>query len=93
MPSLSTRLIALIIGVAFALAAAAPSDAKTRRHPQKKPVVAHRAKVVAPRCRGENLFPCGPVYIGDEYLGDDPDPFIRSQILRDLGAHFGGESD
>ena len=27
-----------------------------------------------------------------DYLGDDPDPFIRSQILRDLGAHYGGEN-
>jgi hypothetical protein len=23
---------------------------------------------------------------------NDPDPFIRSQILRDLGSHYGGEN-
>lgn len=26
------------------------------------------------------------------YLGNDPDPFIRLTIQRDLGAKYGGES-
>ena len=42
--------------------------------------------------RGANLFPVGPIYHGQDYLGDDPDPFIRSQIYRDLGARYGGEN-
>jgi hypothetical protein len=45
---------------------------------------------VHPLYRGANLFPPGPIYYANEYLGDDPDPFIRLQIWRDLGAHFGG---
>jgi aspartate/methionine/tyrosine aminotransferase len=32
---------------------------------------------------------CGPVYFEGYYLGDDPDPFIRAMIQRDLGAKFG----
>jgi hypothetical protein len=48
------------------------------------------AITVTPAYRGAHLFPAGPVMYGNEYLGDDPDPFIRQQILRDLGAHFGG---
>ncbi len=44
-----------------------------------------------PRYRGTNLFPAGPVYNANDYLGDDPDPFIRLQLQRDLGAHYGGE--
>jgi hypothetical protein len=92
MSSLSARILAFTIAVVFALAAAAPADAaKARQHKHKKAAAVHRAKVATPRCRGDNLFPCGPVYFGGEYLGDDPDPFIRSQLLRDLGAHFGGE--
>ena len=47
------------------------------------------AAPVRPRERGTNLFPPGPVMYGSEYLGDDPDPFIRSQILRDAGVRFG----
>jgi hypothetical protein len=39
------------------------------------------------------LFPAGPLYYNDgTYLGDDPDPFIRSQIWRDVGSRFGGEN-
>ncbi len=31
-----------------------------------------------------------PLYNGPDYLGDDPDPNIRSQILRDLTGRYGG---
>ena len=56
-------------------------------------MTAHADTVTAnSRYRGTNLFPAGPIYNGTDYLGDDPDPFIRSQILRDLGAHYGGEN-
>ena len=89
MSSLPVKLIASAIGLAFVLAAAAPADAaKARKH--KKVAGAHAAVRVQSGHRGTNLFPAGPVYNGRDYLGDDPDPFIRSQILRDLGAHYGG---
>jgi hypothetical protein len=42
-------------------------------------------------CRGANLFHCGPIYDSNDYLGDDPDPFIRLMIQRDLGIKYGGE--
>jgi hypothetical protein len=32
----------------------------------------------------------GPLYNGQDYLGTDPDPNIRSYILRDLGSRYGG---
>jgi hypothetical protein len=41
-------------------------------------------------CRGANLFHCGPITNGNDYLGTDPDPFIRLMIQRDLGAKYGG---
>ena len=43
-------------------------------------------------CRGANLFRCGPIYNSNDYLGDDPDPFIRLMIQRDLGIKYGGEN-
>ena len=46
---------------------------------------------VPARYRDKSLFPAGPVYNGPDYLGDDPDPFIRLQLYRDLGARYGGE--
>jgi hypothetical protein len=92
MASLAVKLMVSAIGLAFVLAAAAPADAaKGRKH--KKHVAAHAATAtVNSRYRGTNLFPAGPVYNGNDYLGDDPDPFTRLQILRDLGAHYGGEN-
>ena len=57
---------------------------------QRKPVAHQVTAANSEHCRGANLAPCGPVYFQNYYLGNDPDPFIRSQIQRDLGAKFGG---
>jgi hypothetical protein len=32
----------------------------------------------------------GPLYNGQEYLGDDPDPNVRSYLIRDLTSRYGG---
>jgi hypothetical protein len=86
MTSLTIRISASVLALAFVLATAA--DARPRK--DRQPAGARTAVTVYAQHRGANLFPPGPVYYGNEYLGDDPDPFIRQQILRDLGAHFGG---
>jgi hypothetical protein len=44
-----------------------------------------------PLHRGTNLVPAGPLYFGDVYLGDDPDPNIRFQLLRDISGRLGGD--
>src|SRR6516162_5609246 len=36
-------------------------------------------------------FSLRSAYNGNDYLGNDPDPFIRLMIQRDLGAKYGGE--
>ena len=56
----------------------------------RKPVAPQATADSAVPCRGANLFHCGPLYNGNDYLGDDPDPFIRLMIQRDLGARYGG---
>jgi hypothetical protein len=93
MPALSSKLIALVAGFVF-IGAATPADAaKKHKHAKHKIIVAARS-TKAPAHRGADKFPVGPLYYnGDVYLGDDPDPFIRLQLWRDLGARFGGESD
>jgi hypothetical protein len=75
-------LVAALVVLAASVEAAQP---RKQRQPVAAPGVAAQ-----PLARGTNLFPPGPVMYGNQYLGNDPDPFIRSQILRDLGAHFGG---
>lgn len=91
MPSLMLKFMACVIGLAIVVAAAAPADAaKARKH--KKVTRVQTTVHVQSKYRGSNLFPAGPVYNGPDYLGDDPDPNIRFQLLRDLGAHYGGDN-
>ena len=42
---------------------------------------------------GTNLVRPGPLYFSGVYLGDDPDPNIRFQIMRDISGRFGGDSN
>jgi hypothetical protein len=89
MTSFAHKLMVSCLGLVFVFAAA-PAAAKARKH--KKPVAMHAATVAAKTgYRGANLFPAGPVYHANDYLGDDPDPFIRLQLQRDIGSHYGGE--
>lgn len=88
MSSLPVKLIAFAIGMAIVAAAAPAEAAKARKH--KKVAGVHTTVRVQSKYRGTNLFPAGPIYNGPDYLGDDPDPNIRFQIKRDLGAHYGG---
>ena len=80
--------IATTIGFAAALALVTTSAdaAQARKHRRH----ASGPTTVTPLQYGTNLFPPGPVYYGREYLGNDPDPRVRLQLQRDLGAHFGG---
>jgi hypothetical protein len=57
----------------------------------KKTHVAPAARAAAPAYRGADKFPVGPLYYSGVYMGDDPDPFIRSQIWRDVSGRFGGD--
>jgi hypothetical protein len=79
------------MGLAFALVSASTAEAaKHGKHVKR--VVAASAAVPADKSRdwGRNLVPFGPLYNGPDYLGDDPDPNIRSQIIRDLTGRYGG---
>ena len=88
LPTLTTRSAAVVLAAVLAIAFASSRDAAEARKHKKR--VAAPAAAAKTHYRGHNLFPAGPVYNGRDYLGDDPDPFIRSQIYRDLGARYGG---
>ncbi len=88
MSSLPFKLLALVLVSAFALAS--PVDAKTRKH--KKTTVTSQT-AYGPQYRGTNLVRPGPLYFSGVYLGDDPDPNIRFQIMRDITGRFGGDSN
>jgi hypothetical protein len=86
--------IGLVIGLGLGLAVALASSAeaaKSRKHNKKvagAPAVHYRA--APPQYWGQNLVRPGPLYNGPDYLGNDPDPNIRFQLLRDLSTRYGG---
>jgi hypothetical protein len=86
MPLLTPKLFAVLIGFAVAASPALAEDATKKKRVKHKTAVTERTT----QTRGTEKFRAGPLYYnGGEYLGDDPDPNIRFQIWRDLGAHFG----
>jgi hypothetical protein len=83
-------LVATFVG-AFALATSANAEnAEKVRKPKKFAAVSKTVRG-DPSHRGTNLVPAGPLYFGGVYLGDDPDPNIRFQLMRDISGRFGGE--
>lgn len=89
MPSLTVKLLAAVIAFAFIV----PAQAETVRKRKKIANVHTHVHAMAQQLskyRGTDKFPAGPVYDGRTYLGDDPDPFIRSQLARDVNAIYGG---
>jgi hypothetical protein len=80
--SVKLVICALALGVMLTPNAEAANKAK-------KPVAPQTAAANATTCHGANLFHCGPLYNSTDYLGSDPDPFIRAMIQRDLGAKYG----
>lgn len=81
----------MALGIVTIAVTITASDASAASKSRKARHIAPMAGATS-SCRGANRFPCGPVYNGTDYLGNDPDPFIRLMIQRDLGAKYGGES-
>ena len=87
MKKLPIALIASAIGLVFI--AASPSEAakKYRRHAAVTANAMMPGGTTAAYQRG---VMAGPLYNGQDYLGDDPDPNIRAYLLRDLSGRYGG---
>ena len=83
--TLSIVALSLAAGVVFTV----PASAQQAKDPkQKKQVASQNVQRANPSVRGPEAR--GGLYYQGYYLGDDPDPFIRLQIMRDLGARFPG---
>ncbi len=86
--------------VAFAAACAvclaSPALAQDQVKKQKRSAgAAHSAQqrhagAVKPMSTLQGGVLAGPLYNGQEFLGDDPDPSIRAYILKDFGVRYGG---
>ena len=88
MSSLPLKVFAAVLTVAF-LSASPVEAAKKSKH--KKATDSSTTARTDTQHRGTNLVPAGPLYFSGTYLGDDPDPNIRFQLLRDISGRFGGE--
>jgi len=87
-----SKLFSLLLAAVFAFAAM-PADAKTSKHKGHKHNYVRVSKAQQPGTQvwGTDKFPAGPLYYnGGMYMGTDPDPFIRSQLWRDVSGRFGG---
>jgi hypothetical protein len=89
MKSISAALIISAIGMAIAaVPAEAAKNGKRKSSAASHAQVQHRASpgMVAYRNGGVRS---GPLYNGQDYIGDDPDPSIRSYLIKDMTRYQG----
>jgi hypothetical protein len=69
-----------------------PADAQQQNRKQRAYAYQQNraGTAVAPRNRSETVCWTGCGHPGSIVMGTDPDPFIRSQLLRDASRFFGG---
>jgi hypothetical protein len=89
MKTLSVALIVSAVGLALA---AVPAEA-AKKGKKKSPSASHSqlqrhtaSGAVAYRSGGVRS---GPLYNGQDYIGDDPDPNIRSYLIKDMTRYQG----
>ena len=86
MKNVSMALLASAVGLVLA---AAPAEAGShKKSASAHPALHRQVGAVGPHYQGGVL--AGPLYNGQDYLGDDPDPNIRAYLLRDLNGRYGG---
>ena len=88
MKSLPISLALSAIGLVLILAA--PAEAAKKKYHYQSSVAAHAMAPGGSTGRFQGGVLAGPLYNGQDYLGDDPDPNIRSYLLRDLSGRYGG---
>ena len=88
MKNVAVALMASAIGLAFVFAAPAEAAGNHRKSGAAHSMGHRQVAAVGPHYQGGVL--AGPLYNGRDYLGDDPDPNIRSYLLRDLTGRYGG---
>jgi hypothetical protein len=81
-------LIVAVTGLAFVVAS--PAEAAKKKYRHHSGVSAQAMMPGGTGATFQNGVIAGPLYNGQDYLGDDPDPNIRSYLIRDLTGRYGG---
>ena len=93
MKSLSIALAVSAIGLAFV--PASPAEAAKAKHKRAGAAVQvtqprQTAAIIAAAGTGfQSGVRAGPLYNGQDYIGDDPDPNIRAYLIRDMTRYRG----
>jgi hypothetical protein len=82
------------IGLAFVLAspAEAAKAGKQKKSAASTHVVTHRQTAEAVPTPGvgyQGGVMRGPLYNGQDYIGDDPDPNVRAFLIKNLSGRYG----
>ena len=82
------------IGLAFVLAspAEAAKAGKQKKSATSAHVVKHRQTAAVVPTQGSGYqggVMRGPLYNGQDYLGDDPDPNVRAFLIKNLSGRYG----
>ncbi len=88
MKNRSIAMVASAIGLTFVLAS--PADAAKKKHHYRSGTAANAMVPGGTTANYQGGVLAGPLYNGQDYLGDDPDPNIRAYLLRDLSGRYGG---
>jgi hypothetical protein len=78
-----------VLALCLAAPAEAAKAAKYRKPAAAAHSIQHRYSAFAARPRYQGGVRPGPLYNGQDYLGDDPDPNVRSYMIRDMGRYGG----
>jgi hypothetical protein len=90
-------LVVSTIGLALCLAAPAQAAKASKHNKHAAAATAytmkhrHSAVAVRPGSRYQGGVLSGPLYNGQDYIGNDPDPNIRSYLIRDMTRYGGPE--
>ena len=89
MKNRSIAMIATALGLTVVLAV--PAEAAKKKHHRHHAGAAANAMVPGGTTSSyQGGVMAGPLYNGQDYLGDDADPNIRAYLLRDLSGRYGG---
>ena len=83
--------MASVMAFAFASQAEAAKATKHRQSGAAAHPTAHRQPSATRGTTFQGGVLVGPLYNGQDYLGDDPDPNIRAYLLKDMGRYGGSD--
>jgi hypothetical protein len=87
MKTLPIALIVSAVGVAFV--SASPAEAAKKKYRHHSGISANAMAPGGTTATYRSGVMTGPLYNGQDYLGDDPDPNVRAFLIKNLSGRYG----